>query len=127
MSRVLSPLKSPVSATTVVNCLSWSRADSILWRFTGDPDMASTAEEVAGVRRPTMPRVSWPIGAKLSEAPPLKRAPPLYLEANAVGHAPCRCPCFLPCQYSVIFHRFRAGGVLVRPRCCRLLELGSEE
>lgn len=79
MRRVLSPLKSPVSATTVVNCLSWSRVDSILWRFTGDPDMASTAEAVAGARRPTMPRVSWPIGAKLSEVPPLETSPALVL------------------------------------------------
>lgn len=31
------------------------------------------------MRRPTMPRVSWPIGAKLSEAPPLKTSPALVL------------------------------------------------
>lgn len=38
--RAASPWKSPVSATTVVNCLSWSSALSILCRFTGEPDMA---------------------------------------------------------------------------------------
>lgn len=37
--RRLSPLKSPVSATTVVWCLSWSSTDSIFCRFTGDTDI----------------------------------------------------------------------------------------
>lgn len=46
-----SPWKSPVSATTVVNCLSCSSTLSILCRFTGDPDMASCG----GSGRPTMP------------------------------------------------------------------------
>lgn len=47
-----SPWKSPVSATTVVNCLSWSSAFSILCRFTGEPDMASGGASGG----PTMPR-----------------------------------------------------------------------
>ena len=51
-----SPWKSPVSATTVVNCLSWSSALSILCRFTGDPDMASSGRS----GRPTMPRGPCP-------------------------------------------------------------------
>lgn len=51
-----SPWKSPVSATTMVNCLSWSSADSILCRFTGEPNMAKRARRQQERRTQNPPR-----------------------------------------------------------------------
>lgn len=99
--RVLSPLKSPVSATTVVNCLSWSRADSILWRFTGDPDMARSVQlrrqqERGDPQCSARPDQSEP---KLSVAPPLEASPALVL-----GSGRCR-----PRPRSLVFSSLGLG------------------
>lgn len=85
-----SPWKSPVSATTVVNCLSCSSALSILCRFTGEPDMAkqkpcATAHNAPGAppRQPIRERhgKAGPTALPLQgDAPPRRRRP-------APGHA----------------------------------------
>lgn len=76
-----SPWKSPVSATTVVTCLSWSSAFSILCRFTGEPDMASGGESGG----PTMPR-----GPRPRPQPIRARRGRADLRAGADGAPPPR-------------------------------------
>lgn len=75
-----SPWKSPVSATTVVNCLSWSSALSILCRFTGEPDMAKQKPSAAAHNAPGAPP-RQPIRERHGKAgptalPPQGDAPP---------------------------------------------------
>lgn len=73
-----SPWKSPVSATTVVNCLSWSSAFSILCRFTGEPDMAKQRRQRSNPQCPAAPprppanreRCGWWARPRRGEAPP---------------------------------------------------------
>lgn len=90
-----SPWKSPVSATTVVNCLSWSSALSILCRFTGEPDMAKPTPSAAAHNAPR-PAPRQPVGERRGKAGPTRfrhrrrPAPETAPRPSATprGHAP---------------------------------------
>ena len=110
-SQRASPWKSPVSATTVVNCLSCSSALSILCRFTGEPDMAKRRRSAAAHNAPGAPP-RRPIGERRGKAGP--RAPPPQGEAppRRRSPAPVRvglCPC------PPVFVGLQASGMHLPP------------